>query len=248
MQQAASVMDTVGQSLAERGWAVVVPVSPDGRSFFGDAGDQVLAVMETFSRDPDLRTQRVLLAGVSNGGIAALQVASMEPDRVSGVIAVPGMLHNRVVLRRLKHVPVYLRVGAEDHLGWAEHYDDMVRKLTRANVRLDAQLLAGVDHGIPLDWEEIDAWIARELGALAPTPPPETRITLPAEAGQVRTWTSRSGETVRAALTEIRADEVTLTRVDRRRLRIRRQHLSEEDQAFLRTLTDAADGRTRAEP
>jgi predicted esterase len=242
MPQATGVMSLLGNPLAERGWSVVVPVSPDGASFFGDAAEQVVAVMDTLQGDRGVRPGKVLLAGVSNGGIAALQVASMIPGRVSGVIAVPGMLHSRVALARLANLPVYFRVGADDPLEWGKQYDAVTRAMRQAGVRLDAKRLSGVGHGIPIDWEEIDAWIARELGALAPAPVREVSVSLPAAAGRLRTWTSRNGDTVEAALTEVRPREILLMNRDGQTLRVPKKKLSEEDRTFIQQQVTAADG------
>lgn len=241
MKEATRVMDSMGQDLAKRGWIVVVPVSPDGRSFFAEAADQVVSVMDQMERDPEVRPGRILLAGVSNGGIAALQVAGMASDRVSGVIAVPGMLHHWTKLWGLKHLPVYLRVGAEDRLGWADHYPDMVRRLKNAGTRLDARLLDGVGHGVLIDWDELDAWVARELGALGPSPKRTARVTLPNSAARIRTWTARDGGTVEAALVEVRGSEVLLMQPGGTRLRIRRENLSAVDHEFLDRLVTSAD-------
>jgi dienelactone hydrolase len=243
MPQATKVMDTMGNALAERGWLVVVPVSPDGKSFLGEAADQVVLLMNQWAADPDVRPGKVLLAGVSNGGIAALQIAGMVPDRVSGVIAVPGLLNPWTKVGHLQHLPVYLRIGAEDALGWNEHYEDLVRKLGRAGVRLDAELLEGAGHQIPIDWEEIDAWTGRALGALGPPGKTTARILLPSSAAELRGWTSRHGETVTAALSEISGGDVILVRPGGGKLRIKKEDLSAEDQGFLEALTQAADGR-----
>ena len=236
--EAAGVMDALGNPLAERGWLVVVPVSPDGTSFSGDAAEHVVSVMDKFGKEPDIRPGKVLLAGVSNGGIAALQVAGMVPDRVSGVIAVPGLLNHWTKVAQLRHLPVYLRIGAEDNLGWFEHYEDITRRLQHVGVRLDAELLEGVGHGIPLNWQEIDAWIARELGALGPSPRRVGKVILPAKAGQLRTWTSRNGASVEASLSEIRGEEVTLARKDGKLLKILQADLSAADRQFLDALVE----------
>lgn len=241
MPDATAAMTCLGNALAERGWIVAVPVSPNGKSFFGDGADQVVLVMDQLVKDPDVLHRRILLAGISNGGIAALQVAGLVPHRVSGVIAVPGTLHPYVSVRDLRGLPIYLRVGADDHLNWASSFDGTVRKLQRAGVGLDAELVDGVGHAVPINWSEIDAWIERELGGLAPAVNREKKVFLPKRAASFRVWTSQSGRTLEAMLSEIRGDTVVLLRRDAQQLRIDRNSLSDVDQEFLQALMEAAD-------
>ncbi len=241
MPQATGALRALGNDLAKRGWIVVVPVSPDGASFFGDAAKQVLRVMDKMEEDPEVRPGKVLLAGLSNGGIAALQVASMAPDRVSGVIAVPGVLHPAVRLSGLKHLPVYIRIGADDYLKWGETYAPMVRQLKNVGARLDAKLLQGIGHGVPIEWDEIDRWIERELGALAPAKTMHTEIALPSTAARPRVWTSRKGSKVTARLSKIEGNQVVLLRANKKPLRILRTDLSPEDDAYLTSLIKTAE-------
>jgi pimeloyl-ACP methyl ester carboxylesterase len=241
MPEATAAMAALGNAFAERGWVVAVLVSPDGKSFFGGAAEYVIKIMDQLVKDPDVRQGKILLAGVSNGGMAALQVASLAPSRVSGVIAVPGALHSYVSVDDLRHLPIFLRVGADDQLNWAKSFDGTVRKLKRAGVRLDAELLHGVGHAVPIDWSDIDAWMKRELGALAPAVKREKKVFLPERAAEFRVWTSQSGRTLEAVLLEIRGDSVILLRRDGQQVRIQRRDLSDTDQASLQALIDAAD-------
>ncbi len=158
-------MAVLGDGLCARGWAVAVPISPDGRSFFGPNAAKAAALVKALQREPGLAPGKVLLAGVSNGGISALDVAGLHPELVLGVVAVPGLLGNQTRTSALRGLPIFLRIGAQDNLNWAAFYPQVMRQLEAAGAKVDGRLLEGVGHGIPIDWNELERW----LQTLTPT-------------------------------------------------------------------------------
>lgn len=156
--QAVSAMNTMGKPLIERGMVAVSPVSPSGTSFFGPDAGKVLAMVKVLQKRSS-NSSRVLIGGISNGGISALTIASMDPQRFSGVIMTPGLPSKLQKRTALKNMHIYMRIGAQDSLGWAEYYSRAVKELTALGAKLDAKLLEGTGHGFPLNWEELDAWM-----------------------------------------------------------------------------------------
>ena len=156
---AGSAFRNHGDGFIDRGWAVVAPVSPNGQSFWGDNAGKVRELIAGLKQRDDIADGPVLLMGISNGGISSLDIASRHPGEYLGVIAVPALASDSAQLRALDGFPVFLRIGSEDRLGWANRFDDTVRVLERAGVKLDARLLQGTGHTFPLDWQEVDSWI-----------------------------------------------------------------------------------------
>lgn len=156
---AGSAFRNHGDGFIDRGWAVVAPVSPNGQSFWGDNGGKVRDLITVFKERNDIAGGPVLLMGVSNGGISALDIALRHPEEYLGIIAVPALASDSPQLRLLEGFPVFLRIGSEDRLGWGSRYEDTVRILERAGVNLDARLLQGIGHTFPLDWNELEPWL-----------------------------------------------------------------------------------------
>ncbi len=157
---ASSAYRNHGDAFVDRGWAVAAPVSPDGQSFWGDNADKVRQLIAQLKQRDDISDGRVLLMGISNGGISSLEIASRHANEYLGVIAVPALASNAASLRTLKDFPVYLRIGSEDRLGWANRYDGTVTVLENAGVKLDARLLQGTGHTFAMDWDDLDNWLA----------------------------------------------------------------------------------------
>ena len=152
----------LGGGFAERGWMVAVPVSPNNRAFRGtDNNDKVEQLIVELQKRADISSGKVLLAGISNGGMSALEIARRNPDNYLGVAAVPALATSVVDNRSLSGFPVYLRIGGEDQLGWAERFDETANALTEAGVDLDAAILDSAPHMFRMNWESLDAWLEK---------------------------------------------------------------------------------------
>ncbi|MFT6294358.1 MAG: putative esterase [Glaciecola sp.] len=150
----------LGSGFASRGWTVAVPISPSNRSFRGaQSNAKVEQLIVTLQSRPGIKEGKVLLAGVSNGGMSALEIAKRDPSSYLGVVAVPALFSDSVKDRAFEEFPVYLRIGGQDQLGWADRFDATVASLTEAGVRLDAEVLDGAPHMFRMDWSTLGPWL-----------------------------------------------------------------------------------------
>ena len=149
----------VGRELAQRGWAVAVPVSPDNASFRGANVAKIRELIVSLQSQSDIESGKVLLGGISNGGMSALEIARQNPEDYLGVMAVPAIVRDNARLESLKGMPVYLRIGGNDQLGWAMQFSDTVARLDEFGVNLDAAILEGAAHMFAMDWEQLDPWL-----------------------------------------------------------------------------------------
>jgi len=150
----------LGSGFAQRGWMVAVPISPNNRSFRGRANNALIVelINELQKRD-DVATGKVLLAGVSNGGMSALEIARRNPQNYLGVAAVPAISSADTDNEALDGFPVYLRIGGSDQLDWADRFDETVASLTDAGVVLNAEVLSGAPHMFRMEWDSLGGWL-----------------------------------------------------------------------------------------
>lgn len=152
----------LGSGFAQRGWYVAVPISPDNRAFRGaENNSKVEALIKALQQRDAVASGKVLLAGVSNGGMSALEIARRNPASYFGVAAVPALANARTSNDSLRGFPVYLRIGGEDQLGWADNFEETVTSLTAAGVVLDAEVLEGAPHMFRMDWSTLGPWLER---------------------------------------------------------------------------------------
>ncbi len=147
------------RELAALGWAVAVPISPDNRSFRGANGDRVRQLIAFLQQRDDISTGKTLLAGISAGGMSALELAGRFPGETLGVMAVPALARDGAYLENLSGLPIYLRIGSADELGWGAEFDATVATLEQAGAILDAELLYGQPHMFGLDWDRVATWL-----------------------------------------------------------------------------------------
>ena len=152
----------LGSGFAQRGWTVAVPISPNNQSFRGADNNQLIALLidELQQRD-SIAGGKVLLAGVSNGGMSALEIARRDPSKYFGVAAVPALLTSTKSNQALKDFPVYLRIGGQDQLGWADRFEETVAAFNEAGADLDAAILDGAPHMFRMDWSSLETWLQR---------------------------------------------------------------------------------------
>ena len=155
---ASGTFNSLGKEFLEHGWAVATPVSPNGQSFWGANAAKVRQLITLLQARDDIAGGKVLLAGISNGGISSLEIASLHPEEYLGVVAVPALANDDSV-RNLAGFPIFLRIGSEDQLGWASRYDATVRAMNKAGAVVDAKLVDGAPHRVPVDWAELAPWL-----------------------------------------------------------------------------------------
>jgi poly(3-hydroxybutyrate) depolymerase len=158
----------LGEDLVKRKWAVAVPISPNGQPFFEKNGHLIPALIKALQANTKIATGKVLIGGFSNGGCAALEIGSQNPDLFRGVIAVPGTLSPAVNLAQLKQLPVFLRIGEKDDLGWAAQFDPAKQAFTREGIKADAALVPGGKHIFKVSLSELDAWLKTTTAATPP--------------------------------------------------------------------------------
>jgi poly(3-hydroxybutyrate) depolymerase len=104
----------------KRGYIVVAPAAPDGQLFF-DEGDRIFPdFLKMIQADYNIRDNKFHIAGVSNGGIAALHVAAENPQYFLTVTAFPGYMWeaNTAKLLAISKMCVFMYVGELDPYMW----------------------------------------------------------------------------------------------------------------------------------
>ncbi|MES3007580.1 MAG: dienelactone hydrolase family protein [Pseudomonadota bacterium] len=149
----------LGYELASRGWVIAFPVSPDDNSFFGTNGEKIPKVIEHLQKLPAIEDGKSLLVGVSNGGSSALEIASRNPEKYYGVVAVPGIIKDHSSIGDFDNLPIFLRIGENDFLRWNRQLPKLEKELTEAGARVDAKLVPDGSHVFTIDWDELQPWL-----------------------------------------------------------------------------------------
>ncbi|HUO67870.1 MAG TPA: alpha/beta hydrolase-fold protein [Gammaproteobacteria bacterium] len=110
-----------------RGYIVIAPAAPGGELFF-EGGERIFPeFLKTVLTYYKITDGKFHIAGPSNGGIAALHVAALNPDYFLSVTAFPGYMwepSNKKLLA-ISKMCVYFYVGENDEYRW---HDEMKRE------------------------------------------------------------------------------------------------------------------------
>ena len=110
----------------KRGYIVVVPAAPEGQLFF-EGGEKIFPeFLKQILADYKIRDNKFHSAGVSNGGISAFHVASLNPQYFISITAFPGYLweNNPAHMQAIsKMCSINMFVGEDDPMGWQPHME-----------------------------------------------------------------------------------------------------------------------------
>lgn len=152
---ARSTMDRLfGASLAARGFVVVMPYAPDTRSPL--TGEDVAAIHARVAADHPAASSKACVVGIQNGARAAFEFTVAHPDRVTGLMLMPGMPprdwaggEGRArMIESLRPIPVSMFVGSED-ARWRDEMQPLARDLTAAGISCSITVVEGDGHALP---------------------------------------------------------------------------------------------------
>jgi poly(3-hydroxybutyrate) depolymerase len=104
----------------KRGYIVVAPAAPDDQLFFQEGARIFPDFLQMILTDYKITDNKFHIAGVSNGGIAALHVAAINPQYFLSVTALPGYMWqaSAAKLQAISKMCVFMYVGEFDPYMW----------------------------------------------------------------------------------------------------------------------------------
>lgn len=114
------------------GWTVISPIAPEGESLSGSNIRRVLELVDQVEKTYDVEYGRLHVAGVSNGGRTALELALGHADRFASLSLLPGMQEGvgGEELAALVRLPIAMYVGGDDS-AWRKPMQTMSDELTK---------------------------------------------------------------------------------------------------------------------
>jgi poly(3-hydroxybutyrate) depolymerase len=104
----------------KRGYLVFAPAAPGGELFFENGGRIFPEFLKMILVDYKIRNNNFHIAGPSNGGIAALHIAALQPQYFASVTAFPGYMWrpSAAKLQAISKMCVFMYVGEFDPYMW----------------------------------------------------------------------------------------------------------------------------------
>ena len=141
----------------DAGYAVVGVVTY-GPSLERNGGEVMTAVMGWIDENLGDAGDKVVMTGASAGGVGVFHAALAVPDRVSGIIAMPGRYTGEASLEVLADAAVWMMVGEGD-TNWIERSEATAEKLEVAGVEVTHEVVRGQGHVLRVDQDALLGWI-----------------------------------------------------------------------------------------
>jgi poly(3-hydroxybutyrate) depolymerase len=146
-------LDRVWRKEAERrGYIVVAPIAPGGQLFY-EGGIRIFPqFLDQILADYKIQGSKFHVAGSSNGGLSAFEIASRWPRYFLSVSGIPGMLNEPTPdkIAPLKPVCIYMDVGEFDAVGVPE-MRKQVEDFWRRGFTADYHVEPNQGHGLSFD-------------------------------------------------------------------------------------------------
>lgn len=151
----------LGKEFVDRGWAIAVPISLDGKSFSTGDSSTLPQIIEQLHATHALQDSKPLLVGMSSGGSEAIAIAFLNPSAFRGVVATPGRFKADASINKLDSLPFYIRIGEKDDFRWNRMLEPMSQRLLTAGAKVDAAIVEGERHVFQLNWENLETWLGK---------------------------------------------------------------------------------------
>lgn len=110
---------TINGGMQMRAWYDIDPANPDGGSADIDQSAAQIAALIAAEQDRGFRSDQIILAGFSQGGVIALHLGLSHPEPLAGIMALSTYLHDpdglpeRVSLASAE-LPIFMAHGVSD--------------------------------------------------------------------------------------------------------------------------------------
>lgn len=148
-----------GKEFVDHGWAIAVPISPDGRQFSEDETSVIPEIVEILHESHSLQKSKPLIVGISSGGSEAMALAVLNPTYYKGVVAAPGRLKSDELSKSLQGLAIYLRIGERDHFRWNRMLTPMTEQLREAGAEVNSAIVTGARHVFRINWNSLETWL-----------------------------------------------------------------------------------------
>ena len=146
-----------GQAAPAAGYAVV-GVEIYGPGLEEDAAPVMSAVIGWIDEHFAGASGDIVMTGASAGGIGVFHAALAMPDRVGGIIAMPGRYTGDAPLESLAGAPVWMMVGEGD-ARWIAGSEATAERLEDAGAEVTLDILPGQGHVLVVAQDALVRWM-----------------------------------------------------------------------------------------
>ena len=152
------LMDSYWDQAAPAAGYAVVGVEVYGPGMETNAGAVMAAVLGWIDENLAGASGDIVMTGASAGGVGVFHAALAVPDRVGGIIAMPGRYSGDSTLAELTGIPVWMMVG-EDDANWVTRSEATAKLLEAAGAEVTHEVMQGQGHVLIVPQDALTGWI-----------------------------------------------------------------------------------------
>lgn len=135
-------------------YLTIMPVNEKVGSLRDIDEEAISDILEKIKQRFNVQKKGWLIAGTSNGGVAAFNFVGVAPKLFNGLVVVPGAMSDAIVLSKAwKHLVVVLAYGAEDAEDWIKASSASKNRLEGRVRRVEVLPLPGQGHMLPMGYD-----------------------------------------------------------------------------------------------
>lgn len=133
-----------------RGYIVVMPAAPERHLFYQGSERLIPALLHRVQSDYRIRGGKFRVAGRSNGGISAFEVATAYPQYFVSITAFPGFLIYPTPehIDAISRLCIHMFVGEHDELGFGDTMRQQAAEFRRRGLALTYRVEKGQGHAL----------------------------------------------------------------------------------------------------
>ena len=152
------LIDAYWDVAAPAGGYAVIGVEAYGPGLEDRAGPVMAAVLGWIDANFAEGADNIVMTGASAGGVGVFHAALAVPERVGGIIAMPGRYTGAASLAPLAGLPVWMMVGEHD-ANWVDRSQATAERLETAGAEVEHEVLPNQGHVLIVPQDALMAWI-----------------------------------------------------------------------------------------
>jgi predicted esterase len=146
------------------GWTTIIPVAPNEKLFFQGNESLIPPLLKHIEMQLGFKQARFGLLGISNGGISAFRLATLNAASFTKMVVIPGWPKpaDAARLEKIQEIATHIIVGAEDN-HWLAKGQEFAEKINASGGKASLEIVPDESHRV---FASVDA--AHLLNLLSP--------------------------------------------------------------------------------
>lgn len=134
-----------------KNYLTILPINTTGKNLKDYSKFEIQTIVKVVKNNFKVTNNKWIIAGTSNGGVAAFNFISVSPQLFEGVIVMPGIIDTNITANaQWNHLKVILAYGEKDSQEWKDAIKETEYKLKNQVSSVATIVLKGQGHILPI--------------------------------------------------------------------------------------------------